>query len=655
MCGIYGEVHFDGRVDIDESIQRLHRLRHRGPDGWGVAVGDFRSKSTTVAHNREPEVPAGFIPNLLLGHHRLTIIDLSDSALQPMSTQDEEYHLVFNGEIYNHAEIKKDLLSRGHTFRTDHSDTEVLLLAFAEWGEQCLQRLRGMFAFAIYCRTAKKLFIARDRIGQKPLCFQFTRDRFTFASELWPIAAQPDIDVDIDRGALAQYLLLGYVPHPATILSGIQKLEPGHFAWIDLDARQMSRHKYWDLDLSDLDSRPDRREWEHLVRAELETSVRYRLIADVPLGLFLSGGIDSTLITKLVSEASSTQTRAYHADFRQKNFSEREWSEVAAMHYHIDMRTTMIDLEAARRYEEFIDVLDEPFDGGSSPASYEMFRRASGETKVILTGDGGDELFAGYDRYYQFQQRAALGKTLRKARLSGLLELLGRAFQPVHRHIKRLPSLFTDEHVLDYLALHNDPTAVSLLNEPPGDWRALFGFMGPLLDMQPTSIRALQYLELKTTLPCRMLFKLDRNSMAWSIEGRSPFMDHKLVELAFRIPETHTVDFRGGKRVLKDILRRDLGNRYVYRRKKGFGNPLDYWFTGAAAPQILATVRDPDALLYEYLDFDRVASRITAIKTEYDGSQPRLLWRLVVLARYLERLHSMRKAQASSCSSRYAH
>lgn len=641
MCGIYGEVHFDGRVDIDDSLRRLNLMRHRGPDGWGVAAGNFRSGMITVVHNRRPTAEEAPAPNLLLGHRRLTIIDLSDAALQPMSTQDAEYLLVFNGEIYNFSEIKEVLLARGHSFRTDHSDSEVLLLAFAEWGEQCLERLRGMFAFAVYCRSAKKIFLARDRIGQKPLYFQLARDRFTFASELWPIAAQMDVRFEIDRDALAQYLLLGYVPHPASILTGVQKLEPGHFAWVDLEARRISKHIYWDIDLSDRDLEPDRTQWERLVHAELETAIRYRLISDVPLGLFLSGGIDSTLVAKFASETMGSQVRAYNADYRQKLHSEREWSEAVAAHYDIDMRTTMIDLEAAQRHQEIIDVLDEPFDGGSSPASYEMFRQAYGETKVILTGDGGDEVFAGYNRYHQFQRRVCLGKNLCRLRADGLLRALGQRFGPVRRRVGSLEDLLRGEYLIHYLTLRHDPSVVSLLKEPPGDWRALFAFIAPLFEMpRNTSIRALQYLDLKTILPGRMLFKLDRFSMAWGIEGRSPFMDHGLVQLAFRMPEQHAVDSRGGKRILKDMLRRDLGHRFAYRKKKGFGNPLNYWFRGPAAPQLLATVRDPGAFLYRYLDFDRVARRFSAVREEYDGRNPRSLWRLVVLARYLERVLS---------------
>jgi len=634
MCGIHGEVAYRGSVDLARARRRLDRLAARGPDGFGVAVGDFRGDALALHCNAAP--PPGLRANLFLGHRRLSIVDLSSAALQPMATADGDHVLVFNGEIYNAAELRPELEARGHRFTTDHSDTEVLLHAFVEWGERCLDRLLGMFAFVVFCRRERKLFLARDRIGQKPLYYQDSADGFRFSSQLNAIAAEERVRPAVDSDALTQYLLFGYVPDPRSILAGIRKLPPAHCAWLDLESRELTLRPYWDLAPAETTDSVAPLEWRNRVHEALDRAVARRLIADVPIGVFLSGGIDSTLVAKMIAKRHDAGIRAYVAEFAARA-SERRWSEQAADRYGLDLEVNRIDLDAAPRYREVLDALDEPYDGGSALASFDLFRGAVGRVKVMLTGDGGDEVFAGYERYQRHGRRVHAIERLRAlgpARLG--LDWIGRGLSGRAKGA-RAGALAQGHHVLAHLVSDGDVGALSLLREPPAHWRIPFDFAEPLLDRGfPSAVRAAQYLELKTTLPGRMLYKLDRLSMAWSIEGRSPFMDHELIELAFRLPDEMVLGADGGKRVLRDILLEDFDASFVNRRKTGFFNPLGRWFGSEAGPALLGRLADPSAALYEHLDPARVHAAFPEIREGFRGHRARSLWRLVVLAHYLE-------------------
>jgi asparagine synthase (glutamine-hydrolysing) len=636
MCGIHGEFAFSGNVDLPRAEARLARLARRGPDGFGIGFGDFRGDALRLTMNETP--PAGSAGNAFLGHRRLSIVDLSDAALQPMATADGNYVLLFNGEIYNAAELRPVLEARGHRFVTHHSDTEVLLRAFVEWGERCLPYFVGMFAFAVYCRRERKVFLARDRIGQKPLYYRMSREGFGFSSELTALAVGERERAALDREALAQYLMFGYVPDPRSILAGIAKLPPAHCAWVDLEARTFHARPYWDVAVrpASEDETAPPLEWRRRVHDALEKAVARRLIADVPIGVFLSGGIDSTLIAKMIAKHHDGGIRAYTAEFAARS-SERRWAEQAAERYKLDLSVTLIDLDAAPRYHEVLDALDEPYDGGSALASFDLFRGAVGGVKVMLTGDGGDELFAGYARYQRYAKRARAIERLRAFGPAALgLDLLGRGLG-AFAGSRRAGALARGRYLLAHLLTDGHLGALDLLREPPERWDSVLAFAPALLDGPQTSaVRAAQYLELKTILPGRMLFKLDRCSMAWSIEGRSPFMDHELVELAFRTPESMLIAEDGGKRVLRDILLDDFDAGFVNRRKTGFFNPLSRWLAGPEGPKLLGRIADPAARLYRYLDYERVQRAHPEIRAGFRGGRAAPLWRLVALEHYLE-------------------
>jgi asparagine synthase (glutamine-hydrolysing) len=619
-------------------MARLERLSQRGPDGFGIGVGDHRGGRFELFMNQPPAAEHASA-TAFLGHRRLSIVDLSDAALQPMATADGAYVLVFNGEIYNAAALRPELEARGHRFVTDHSDTEVLLHAFVEWGEHCIERFVGMFAFAVFCRRERKLFLARDRIGQKPLYYRLTPEGFTFSSQLDALAFGASERFAIDAEALAQYLMFGYVPDPRSILAGVRKLRPAHCAWLDLATGRFEERPYWDVQPAPPDGEGEGTplDWRRRVGAALERAVERRLVADVPLGVFLSGGVDSTLVARMIAKHHDGGIRAFTADFLGTP-SERRFAEAAARRYGLELSVTLIDLDAASRYREVLGAFDEPFDGGSAAASFDLFRGARGHVKVMLTGDGGDELFAGYDHYRSYRARAGAIERLRRVGPLALgLDLLGRGLGAFARG-RQIGALARGRYLLAHLIGGRSLDMLALLREAPARWESALDFVAPLLDApQSSAVRAAQYLELKTILPGRMLFKLDRCSMAWSIEGRSPFMDHELVELAFRTPESLLLSEGGGKRVLRDLLLEDFDESFVERKKTGFGNPLRRWFEGPEGPNLLARITDPGAALYRHLDVERVAAAFPALRGGAGGPDAQLLWRLVVLEHFLER------------------
>lgn len=639
MCGIYGEFLFNEKIHLASSLERLNHLRHRGPDGFGFESGDFRTGTHRVFHNTDasagvPE-PNGHA-NYFLGHRRLSINDLSAMASQPMVSLDGNCSITFNGEIYNFIELREELVAAGCSFVTDHSDTEALLNAYLVWGEKCLQKLNGMFAFAIHDRRDNSVFMARDRFGEKPLYYELTPDRFLFASELLPI-----ISVDggrrLDQKALAGYLTFGYILHPLTIYEGIKKLPPATCVRIDLNRKTAEYRKYWDVPLTEDGARtPD--DFVDAVTQTLRSSVMLRLRADVPIGAFISGGTDSTLVAKMIREVRKDRTDLFGADFIDSEHTEREFMEVAARRYEHKLNLIVMDLAKSMNMRNIVSVFDEPFDGGSAIAVFELFRKVRQNYKVILTGDGGDELFAGYPRYANFSKK---NDTLRLLKAIPGAEVFLRALSQAGLStgkVARASEYISSDMVTNYITSRYSFDLAGLLR--PGfnlDW---FEGISEIRDSVEKSglsaIKALQYLEMKTILPGRMLYKVDRVSMHYGVEARCPFLDHHLAELAFSIPASYNVTQRTGKAILKKILEKDFDDGFVYREKQGFGNPLDFWFKNAGVNNIFGVLLDDKALIYEYIDRDALHAAFPQIRGGYDGSSTNEIWRLIVLAHFLE-------------------
>ncbi len=624
MCGIYGKINFRRSLNVRRSCAALNQLRHRGPDGFGVLLGSLQKDAYETYHNRLPNRSCRLEPDLFLGHRRLAIIDLSERALQPMWDSHERYAIVFNGEIYNFKELRETLEEKGHRFQTHHSDTEALLLAYAEWGPHCLEKLTGMFAFAIFDRARQRLFMARDRIGQKPFYYLFNQNTFVFGSELKPIVGYEG-KFRVSPEGLSNYLKFGYVPDPQTFYSDIFKLKPGHYATLDLRRRTFRVTKYWDLSLRD-NFQGSFREGLSAVEKTIDQSITLRLRSDVDKAVFLSGGIDSTTVAKRIAENSAQSTKAYSADLPDPKQSQRKFVFQAADQCDVDLKLKMVDDRSFAKFKELVSVFDEPFDGESSIALYELCSLIS--EKVVFSGDGGDEIYAGYRRYRKHDFRQRILRLLRRSGLAGpAVKLLSR-FASRSRRLRRALEYASSSYFAAYINLKYSSDLLPLLRKKP----AVEPFWASYVENLDPSIRSLQYLELKTILPGRMLYKLDRITMHHSLEARSPFMDHHLIERAFALP--HKINKR--KQILKRLLQRDFPKSFIHRPKQGFGGPVTHWFQRVPREEMFAFLSQPTDLIYRYLDYDKTIQRYPEIIQGYRGGRTGNLWKLVVLSHYLE-------------------
>jgi asparagine synthase (glutamine-hydrolysing) len=567
----------------------------------------------------------------------LAVIDLSERALQPMQSPDGSLVMVFNGEIYNFVELRERLSRLGHTFSTDHSDSEVLLHAYQEWGEECLDELHGMFAFAIYDRASERIFLARDRAGQKPLYYILDDTRFAFSSELTPLTRFGEEKVKIDPTSLAQYLMLGYVPDPRSIFSGIHRLPAAHVASLDLASQQIETRCYWEPPF-ETNSGFDDHQAEELTREYFERAVRRRLIADVPIGAFISGGIDSTLVAKMVVENDAPLDAAMSADFSDDSMSERIWVDQVAERYNLDMSHVYLDSETAGIHEDVLSRLDEPFDGGSAIPSHELYGVADGKVTVVLTGDGGDELFGGYRRYVDFLRTQRLLGILRSLYIALPLLRLVLPFLRRSRRYWLARAFASGDDLKTYAVRISNPWMTGIMKTPPASVDALYDYVDRLRDrIEGLGVKAAQYIDFRTILPGRMLYKADRLSMSRGLEVRSPFMDHELIELAFRIPSRIHFKEPEGKSLLRSIVAKDMGQEFVDRPKHGFGNPLSSWFASEEGKPFLSELADEQNLVYRFLDYSKTLRCFPAIREGFRGEDVQQLWRLVVLSRFVSR------------------
>jgi len=638
VCGIYGKLARSGGLSISECIAATNLLKHRGPDGYGFEYGDLGLGTRTLCHNRTPDGIERESGAYFLGHRRLSIVDLSEGAFQPMESACGRYSIVFNGEIYNYVELWDELKAAGCKFNTDHSDTEVILNAYDKWGVACLQRFRGMFAFALLDRVEQKLFVARDRIGKKSVYFELTNESFTFASELPPIVRFGG-PRDVDVQALNLYLELGYVPHPHSIFQGISKLPPATYALFDIRTHTVELKEYWDP-LTEIDESLDASEARKRTKALLAEAVRLRLRADVSAGAFISGGTDSTLVVKNISEQSQQKLDIYGADFPDTNRSERQYIEAAATRYRQNLKLSSIDLSHVGHIEAIVKVFDEPFDGASSIALFDLFKVAAKDHKIIVTGDGGDELFAGYTRYETYPKKERLVRWLRHARLPGVvLGILGR-LGVLPARLKSLAQELAGDTFTNFSGLNRSKPFTSMLKREHrrviSDGAVFKKIVERIREKRLPLIKALQYFELKTILPGRMLYKVDRFSMAYSVEARAPLLDHELAEFAFTIPDRINIRGKVTKAVLKEILAEDFDDAFVHRTKQGFGNPLSLWFRDADPSSVFGILLDRKSRIFAFLDYEATHNFFPQLKNAYRGSGEKEIWRVLVLAHFLE-------------------
>jgi asparagine synthase (glutamine-hydrolysing) len=585
MCGITGIVDIRERRPIDEArLREMNaRIAHRGPDGDGFH----------------------FEPGVGFGHRRLSIIDL-EGGKQPLYNEDETVVVTFNGEIFNFMEVEKELLARGHRFRT-RCDTEVIVHAWEEWGERCLQRFNGMFAFAIWDRKQDTLFIARDRLGVKPLFYAECGDGLlAFASELKALMRHPGVSRRIDPRAVEEYFTFGYVPDPRTIYTGVHKLEPG--AYIKLRRGQPVRpERYWDVPLAG-ERRPagSESEWGAELRDRLRRSVELRLMSDVPLGAFLSGGVDSSAVVAMMREIGSNRILTCSIGFNEPQYDESRYAALVAAQKQTDHKAEVVAASDYGLLDQLVDIYDEPYADSSAIPTYRVCELARRHVTVALSGDGGDEDFIGYRRYRLFAAeesvRSRIPAPLRKA----LFGPLGRLYPKLDWAPRVLRGKTTFQALaresadayLHGVSICSEEMRAQLFSE--GFRRELQGYSGS--EVFRTHLQGkefadplamVQYLDYKTYLPGDILTKVDRASMAHGLEVRTPFLDYQFVEWAAALPSRVKLAHGEGKHILKEALRPLLPEEVLFRKKMGFSVPLDVWFRGSLRQHILDVVRGP--------------------------------------------------------------
>lgn len=625
MCGVAGIVlpQRDGLVNERILIAMRDAQQHRGPDEAGLFFGK----------------------GVGLGHRRLSIIDLSHGQ-QPMVDEAAGLALVYNGELYNFESLRAELEAQGVPFQT-RSDTEVLLRAWQRWGEGCLKKLRGMFAFAVWDMRAQRIALVRDHIGIKPLYYGFTRSGdLVFASELKGLLAHPGVARDIDPQALEDYMAFGYVPDPKCIYRGIFKLPPGHWlSWRAGEATPVSR-QYWDVPF-DIDAHITAEEAVEQLRSLLDESVAGQMVSDVPLGAFLSGGVDSSAVVASMCRAGQGSVNTCAIGFDHAAFDETRYARKVAQHLgtaHFEERVGSDDYDLI---DTLAGIYDEPFADSSALPTYRVCELARRHVTVALSGDGGDENFAGYRRYRLHAWESALRARLPSGMRSPLFGVLGSLYPKADwaprplRAKTTLQALARDDVAAYYHSVSTTPTALrnelysrSFKRELQG-YSALAAFRAHA-ERAPTDQPLLlaQYLDFKTWLPGDILTKVDRASMAHSLEVRVPVLDHKLVEWASGLPPGLKLRRGEGKYVFKQALERDLPREVLYRPKMGFSVPLATWFRGSLREHLQQVMR-AGALIespwFEPARLDQLVRQHLSGRRDHSAT----LWKLLMLDGFL--------------------
>ncbi|WP_448665052.1 XrtA/PEP-CTERM system amidotransferase [Sphingomonas sp. CJ20] len=628
MCGIAGLYYpaLAKPVDPNRIVQMCDALAHRGPDGSGVWTA----------------------PGVGLGHRRLAIIDL-EGGVQPMALPDESVVTIFNGEIYNFREVRDELEGRGARFLTD-SDTEVLLHGWRAWGPGLLERLNGMFAFALYDAEAKSLFLARDRFGVKPLHYAELSDgAVAFASELKGLLAHPLFRRTPDFRAVEDYLGLGYVPDDASLLAGVRKLPAGHFLLLQRDRPVPQPVQWWDIDFTRR-ATGKTRDLEAELVDRMRTAVRSRMIADVPLGAFLSGGVDSSAVVALMAEASRTAVKTCTIGFDESGYDESAYARQVAGRFATAHRERTVAADDFALIDTLVAAFDEPFADASALPTYRVCQLARESVTVALSGDGADEAFAGYRRYKFFAAEERFRAALPTAFRQSVFGTLGRAYPKADW----APRPFRAKTTLLALADEGDVAYAKAVGVTGPELRhrlyrdaarqALGGHTAEqryIDTMRAAPARdaldRAQYADIKHWLPGDILTKVDRTSMAVSLETREPLLDHRLVEFAATLPPALRIRAGQGKWLLKKAMEPWLPREVLYRPKMGFVTPVSAWFRKALAEEAAALARSKllagtgwfDLSVVETLAADHKAGR---------ADHGRTLWQLLMLERSLARL-----------------
>ncbi len=624
MCGISGIFEFERKQVISRDfIHRMNEtLRHRGPDDEGIYVGH----------------------GIGLGHRRLSIIDLAGGH-QPMPNEDGTIWVLLNGEIYNYPELRQELLTRGHVFAT-RSDTEAIVHLYEECGEGCFARLRGMFAIALWDAREHKLLLARDRVGKKPLFYSADANRIIFGSELKALLAAGNVSLTIDPQALCDYFSFGYVPAPKTIYRAVRKVLPGHY--LVASARSLREVEYWDISFNKIETRTEE-EWCEALRHQLCEATRVRLMSDVPLGAFLSGGVDSSSVVAMMSHIMKRPVTTCSIGFEEREYDETAFAREVARQFGTDHHEHVVRCNALDIVDKLVWHYDEPFADSSAIPTYYVSGVARQYVTVALGGDGGDENLAGYRRYvfdyWENQLRRFTPSWIRRS-----------VFGPLGRWYPGLawaPQIFRAKATLQSLScspLEGYYHSVSGLrpNEKPrlftadfckalGDYDSLDVLQG-YYDRAGTDdlLSRIQYVDIKTYLPDDILTKVDRASMAVSLEVRAPMLDHHFMEAAASIPSSLKLRRRTGKYIFKKAMSPFLPPEILYRKKQGFAIPLDRWFRGELRDLAYETIfSSPDGVLdHAFL------RRIWQQHQKGTHNRAAILWSVLIFCKWQQRFQA---------------
>ena len=582
MCGITGFISNDdesGKQDREDLIRAMClSIRHRGPNEQGTLV---RGKAA-------------------LGIQRLSIIDVK-LGHQPIYSEDGNLAIVFNGEIYNYLEIKKALESRGRRFKTN-SDTEVIVQSYHEFGKDCLKLLRGMFAFAIWDFREQELFLARDRVGKKPLFYGFSKNgHFVFGSELKALLVHGGVAGNVDLSAIDAFITFGYIPEEFCIFNGVNKLEAGSF--LILRDGHVRKGKYWDFEYSDPQTECES-EISSGLYERIEDAVRVRLMSEVPLGAFLSGGVDSATVVALMSKLSDTPVKTFSIGFEDDAHDELKYARIVARRFETDHHEFVVTPHIVDVVDEMIWHFDEPFADPSALPTFMLAKLAKEYVTVVLSGDGGDELFGGYTRYLTHEQRSIFALVPRWVR-SSILRRLSNILPhgAVGKNYLHNISLDFIERYVDSISQFNQPQRLSLYSD---DFKAnLDGSLGKAERHFSTlasgacaddGTSRLLFLDSKTYLPGDVMTKVDRMTMANSLEARAPLLDHELIEFAMSIPLKLKINGQQSKYIMKRAMKGIVPSEILHREKQGFGVPINSWINKQLRDRIHGDLTDRQSL-----------------------------------------------------------
>ncbi len=618
MCGIAGYLTIAPEDGPKAILRRMtERLAHRGPDSFGYYEDGH-------AH---------------LGHRRLSIVDLA-TGQQPMTDSSESLWLTYNGEIFNHAALRQELQNLGRQYRT-RCDTETILHAYRQYGPSCVERFRGMFSFALWDKTAQALFCARDRLGIKPFYYFWDGRLFLFASEIKALLAHPAVSASLEESALPEYLASGYLTGDRTFFQKIRKLMPGHWLLLDLKRENPQPRivQYWDVPEPGISEARSDEDWIRECRRRLEEAVETRLMSDVPLGMFLSGGVDSSAIAALIKRKTSGPVKTFSVGYREAEFSELKYAAEVARTIGTEHHETVVGMDDFfGALPEMVWHEDEPIAWPSSVSLYFVSKLAAEQVKVVLTGEGADELFAGYKRYsWQLLNEKAM-RTYRvvppavrkwvRGRIAGSSLLSASLRRKLNHTVVGREESFESVYLDNFYSAFSARQQKDLLGREPS---GIYGDYPMYWSRRPetSSLRRMLYADQKTYL-VELLMKQDQMSMACSIESRVPFLDHPFVEFAMRVPDRLKIRGNTQKYILKKAVEDLIPAEILYRKKMGFPTPLPAWFRDPKSEPLWEALSARDGFVASYLNVDAIRALIERHRSGFEDATDRL-WRLLNL------------------------